>query len=242
MTSFGELSELAATLGVPLSAETVDGLAAFHAALERANETTNLTRITGEADFVERHALDALVALPLLGAAEDARLVDVGSGCGVPGIPLAIARPGWQVTLVETANRKARALRQLLSELGELAQRVQVVAERAEVCGQDPDLREAFDLAVARAVGSVPLVCELCLPLVRVGGALVLYRGSEGAAEEALAARIAPTLGGGAIERRTLQLPGGAERSLLRIEKARATPKRYPRRPGVPGKRPLGGS
>lgn len=238
MTGFAQLSEVAQPLGLDLDADTVAGLAAFHAALERANQTTNLTRITGEADFVERHALDALVALPLLGDAAEARLVDVGSGCGVPGIPLAIARPGWRVTLVETANRKARALRQVLSEL-DLAQRVDVVAERAELCGQDPELREAFDLAVARAVGSVPLVCELCLPLVRVGGALVLYRGSEGAAEEELAAQIAPQLGGGAVERRTLQLPGGAERSLLRIEKVSATPERYPRRPGVPGKRPL---
>jgi len=239
VTSFAQLGELAAARGLTLSPETIQELAAFHAALERANQTTNLTRITGEADFVERHALDALVALPLLGEAAEARLVDVGSGCGVPGIPLAIARPGWRVTLVETANRKARALRQLLDELGELAQRVDVIAERAEVCGQDPDLREAFDLAVARAVGSVPLVCELCLPLVRVGGALVLYRGSEGEAEEALAARVAPKLGGGAVERRTLQLPSGAERSLLRIEKVGPTGRHYPRRPGLPAKRPL---
>lgn len=229
-----------------LSEAALAGLAEFWTWLEAANARTNLTRIQGEADFAERHALDALLPLAHLdallaeaprSAEEPPRLIDVGSGCGVPGVPLAIARPAWQVSLVESASRKARCLAELEARF---AGRLRVVSERAEQVGRDPDLRESADLVVARAVGSVPLVLELTLPLVRLGGSVVLYRGSQDEGlEVGEAERVGPQLGGGAVRLFQAALPSGAARSFLVVRKEAPTPERFPRRPGVPGKRPL---
>ncbi|MGE0707416.1 MAG: 16S rRNA (guanine(527)-N(7))-methyltransferase RsmG [Planctomycetota bacterium] len=211
-------------------------MARFWRWLEQTNQRTNLTRITGEAAFAERHALDALLGLPLLDAAGVETLVDVGSGCGVPGVPLALARPAWSVLLLESARRKATALEELCASVPRLTVR----AARAEEAGRDPALREAHDAAVIRAVGSVGLSLELALPLVRPGGLCVLYRGPGDERVEAEAA--AALLGGGEVRLERHALPSGAERGLLSVRKAGPTPARYPRRPGVPERRPLGGA
>ncbi|MBL4847639.1 MAG: class I SAM-dependent methyltransferase [Planctomycetes bacterium] len=199
-----------------------------------------MTRIQGEEDFAERHVLDALLPLELLDGLVQGReaplLFDVGSGCGVPGVPLAIARAHWRVTLVETANRKARCLEELKPRF---EGRLDVISERSELVGRDPAFRDQGDLAVARAVGSVPLVLELTLPLVRPGGAVLLYRGPIDPTEREQAARVGAQLGGGAVAQHAAILPSGAARSFLIVHKIESTPERYPRRPGVPGKRPL---
>lgn len=153
----------------------------------------------------------------------------------MPGLVLAIARP-WRVTLVESVSRKADFLASAVEALGLNAQ---VRWERAEACGRS-ELRESCDAAVARAVGRVATCLELTLPLVRVGGAVVLYRGpSEAEAETASAAAVSPQLGGGAPEWHQRTLPSGAARRLLWVSKPEATPERFPRRDGVPAKRPL---
>lgn len=240
-----ELPEALAGAGVPsLEAEVLEGIRGFWTWLEDANSRTNLTRIQGEADFAERHVLDALLPLALLdalaaeslaGADRRPRLYDVGSGCGVPGVPLAIARP-WDVTLVETANRKARCLAELEPRF---EGRLEVISERSELVGRDPEHRDQGDLAVARAVGTVPLVLELTLPLVRPGGAVLLYRGPLDPSEREEAESVGAQLGGGEVSQHGAVLPSGAERSFLIVRKREATPERYPRRPGIPGKRPL---
>jgi 16S rRNA (guanine527-N7)-methyltransferase len=240
-----ELPSALADAGVPaLDPAALAGVRDFWAWLEDANSRTNLTRIQGEADFAERHVLDALLPLALLdelaarssGGTERApRLYDVGSGCGVPGVPLAIARP-WEVTLVETASRKARCLAELEPRF---AGRLAVISERSELVGRDPAHRDRGDMAVARAVGTVPLVLELTLPLVRPGGAVLLYRGPLDPSERDQAESVGAQLGGGEVSQHAAQLPSGAERSFLIVRKEEPTPERYPRRPGIPGKRPL---
>jgi 16S rRNA (guanine527-N7)-methyltransferase len=172
--------------------------------------------------------------LSLLAHLGDARtVVDVGSGGGMPGLPLKIARPDLELTLVEADQRKAAFLAHAAAEL---RLQVRVVVERAEVVGNGP-LREHFDLAVCRALAALPVLVELCLPLVRVGGRLLAMKTeAEHPGEGAWAAT---TLGGGSPE--VLPAPSTARQRgvLVLVMKVAPTPAGYPRRPGQPNKRPL---
>ncbi|HEX4212058.1 MAG TPA: 16S rRNA (guanine(527)-N(7))-methyltransferase RsmG [Candidatus Dormibacteraeota bacterium] len=174
---------------------------------------------------------DCLTLLPHLG---DARgVVDVGSGGGMPGIPLAIARPDLGVSLLESDQRKAAFLHSASARLGVP---VEVLAERAETVGRG-DRRESFDLAVCRALAPLAVLAELCLPLLRVGGTLLAMKGPGEDPESAIAA--VAELGGGRprlVPAPSAARPGGV---LVVVEKPRPTPAAYPRRPGVPARRPL---
>lgn len=237
------MPEALAALGLAVPPDAPARLREFAERLLAANERLNLTRITAPEEVVEKHLLDALLALPLLdplAAGGPLALVDVGTGGGVPGLPLALMRPNWRVTLVEATRRKAEFLAQARDALA-LEGRVAVRCTRAEELAREPDARAVHDAAVARAVGSVATVLELTLPLVRVGGRVVLYRGpSAESAERAEAERVGPLLGGSdEVTAVRVALPSGAERLLLAIDKRAETPEPYPRRPGVPAKRPL---
>jgi 16S rRNA (guanine527-N7)-methyltransferase len=176
---------------------------------------------------------DGLVLLDHLGNART--LVDVGTGAGLPGLPLKIARPELQVTLIEADQAKAAFLVHACAVLNLAG--VEVVARRAEDAGHDPHLREAFDVAVARALAPMPVLVELCLPLVRVGGRLLAQKTE--AEEPARAARAIDLLGGELSG--VLTAPSAARNTgtVVVIYKARPTPTRYPRRSGVPARRPL---
>src|SRR5947208_4403977 len=178
---------------------------------------------------------DALVLLDHLGDAK--RLVDVGSGGGLPGLPLKIARPELAVTLVEADSGKAAFLVQACARLGLLD--VEVVARRAEEVGHDARYRESFDVAVARALAPLPVLVELCLPLVRIGGRLLAQKADK---EEGDAARRAIALLGGSLES-VVRAPSSARMTgtVIVIGKLNATPAAYPRRPGRPARKPLGG-
>lgn len=228
--------------GAPLLEGALERLQAFFELVRAAGARQNLTRILDEGEWVEKHALDALLGLTVItpdGGADVVDVVDVGSGGGVPGIPIALARPAWRVTLVESERRKAEFLREACAALG-LSARVTVRAERAERLAREPALRDAFGAAVARAVGPAATCLELTLPFVRPGGRAVLYRGpKEAEADLAAATAAAALLGGAAPWVRALTLPSGAARRLLVVPKTGPTPERYPRREGMPAKRPL---
>jgi 16S rRNA (guanine527-N7)-methyltransferase len=211
-----------------LEAGLAERLAAYGALLLEANRRVNLTGAK-EAAAVLPHLLDALTLVPFvrLGAS----LVDVGSGGGLPGIPLAIAT-GVRVTLVEPIAKKAAFLRDALAAL-DLAG--EVAAERAEVSARDPRRREQFDYATARAVSRAPTVAELTLPFLRIGGRALLQRGSLDARERRAVEDAAPVLGGAVIDE--VRLAG--EQRVLVLEKQRPSSERFPRRNGVPEKRPL---
>jgi 16S rRNA (guanine527-N7)-methyltransferase len=176
---------------------------------------------------------DSLVLLGFLGDAT--RIVDVGSGGGLPGLPLKIARPDLQVTLVESDQSKAAFLVQAAARL-ELSG-VEVIARPAEEVGRDPRYRESFDAAVARALAPMPVLVELCLPLVMVGGR-VLAQKTEGEDVESAVGAIARL--GGSLESIT-PAPSRARRegTVAVVRKLSPTPTEYPRRPGVPRRRPL---
>ena len=172
---------------------------------------------------------DCLVLLDHL--AEARALIDVGSGGGMPGIPLKIARPDLSVTLLEADHRKAAFLTHAAARLGI---DVDVVVERAETAGRGR-LREAFDVATCRALATMPVLAELCLPLVRVGGRLLALKGEVEEATQAIAA-----VGGG--EPTVIHTPSSARDRgvLVVVPKLTPTPAIFPRRPGVPARRPIG--
>ena len=176
---------------------------------------------------------DSLVLLEHLG--EVRYLVDVGSGAGLPGIALKIARPELEVTLIEADQAKAAFLVHACATLR--LENVEVVARRAEEAGHDPALREKFDVAVARALAPLPVLVELCLPLVRVGGRLLAQKTTD---EDPAAAAAAITLLGGKLSE-VLAAPSEARATgtVVVIDKVRPGPAQYPRRPGVPARKPL---
>lgn len=176
---------------------------------------------------------DCLVLVEHIGTASS--VVDVGSGGGLPGIPLKIALPHLRVTLVEADGRKAAFLTQACARLH--LDDVVVVNRRAEEAGQDPALRAAFDVAVARALAPMPVLAELCLPLVRVGGRLLAQKTTD---EDVGQARRAIELLGGAPAR-VLPAPSRIRSAgvIVEVKKVSTTPAAYPRRPGVPSRRPL---
>jgi 16S rRNA (guanine527-N7)-methyltransferase len=176
---------------------------------------------------------DCLVLLDHLGDATS--VVDVGSGAGLPGLPLKIARPQLEVTLLEADQAKAAFLVQACARLG--LEGVDVVSMRAETAGQDVRYRERFDLAVARALAPMPALVELCLPLVRIGGRLLAQKTDR---EDVSAAALAiDTLGGslrGVLPARSGIRDAG---TVVIVDKVLPTPAAYPRRPGVPARKPL---
>jgi len=176
---------------------------------------------------------DSLVLVEHIGEAR--RLVDVGSGGGLPGLALKIARPDLTVTLVEADHDKAAFLVRACAAL--LLHDVDVVAKRAEEVGHDPLYRETFDVAVARALAPMPVLAELCLPLVKVGGRLVAQKT---ASEEVERAGRAIEAMGGALNR-VAAAPSAARGAgtVVIVDKVRPTPPAYPRRPGVPARKPL---
>jgi len=176
---------------------------------------------------------DSLVLADHLGGAR--RLVDVGSGGGLPGLPLKIAHPDLEVTLIEADQSKAAFLVQAAARLG--LRGVEVVAMRAEDAGQDSRYRESFDVAVARALAPLPTLVELCLPLVMVGGRLLAQKTDR---EDAARAERAIGVLGGLLEP-ALPAPSAARGSgiVVTVRKVKPTPAAYPRRPGVPARKPL---
>jgi 16S rRNA (guanine527-N7)-methyltransferase len=204
--------------------------------LLEANARVNLTRIVEPGAVARLHLLDALSAVPLLDELGPARALDLGSGGGVPGVVLAIARPAVAWTLVDSAGKKADALRGFVAGLG--LTNVSVVAERAEILGRDASHREQFDLVTARACAPLPVLAEYALPLVRLGGAVVAWKSVIGDAELAGGNAAAGQLGG-MLEVRDAGIGALGDHRFVVIRKVDTTPDRFPRRPGQAAKRPL---
>jgi 16S rRNA (guanine527-N7)-methyltransferase len=201
-----------------------------------ANQRMNLTRITDRAAAEIQHVGDALTLLKYLPTAPF-RLADVGSGGGVPGIPLAIVRPDASVTLIESTAKKARFLEETAAALG--LTHVKVRAERAEQAGHGP-VRESFDVVTVRAVGVMTWLVEWCLPLVKVGGTLLAMKGPKLAEELPSAQRTIRILGGGEPAIHPVELPGADGHVVVAIRKVRKTDPRFPR-PATSAKgKPLG--
>lgn len=202
------------------------------------NTRFNLTAIRDPEEVHIKHFLDSLTCLLAMRDTPLARLIDVGTGAGFPGIPLKIILPKIQLTLVESVGKKAKFCRHVINILD--LQGVDVIQQRAETIGQEPAHRERYDWAVARAVAILPVLAEYLLPLVRVGGSMLAMKGESGPAEAHSAEHATKVLGGHIRQLLPVTLPGVVEeRYLIVIDKVAATPAAYPRKIGIPAKRPL---
>ena len=227
--------------GIKLDALQIGQFERYYQEMLAWNSRVNLTRVTGLEEVQTRHFVDSLSAasaLPDGGLGPGSSLIDVGSGAGLPGVPLKIAYPETTVVLLEANGRKASFLENLVRVL-ELKD-VRVVRSRAEEAGHSRDLREAFDVAVSRAVAQLEVLVELTLPFCKVGGVTIAQKGADVSAELERARSAIHLLGGGETWTKEVLPPGSTiSRSLVVTEKAMATPDRFPRRPGIPAKRPL---
>ncbi len=228
----------AAELGIELSGEQLALCALFADLVRTANTRINLTAITAPADMAVKHFLDSMTCILTGIWPKGARCADVGTGAGFPGVPLAILRPDTRWVLLDSLGKRVDFLRQAAAEAGLAG--VECRQMRAEEAGADKSLRETFDVVVARAVARLPVLAEYCLPLVAPGGVFIAMKGPDVGAEVAEAMRAIRELGGSAPEIKEISLPADAgERSLVCIGKERRTPRQYPRKPGVPAKKPV---
>jgi len=203
--------------------------------LQKWNNKFNLTAITDPAEIKLKHFQDSLALLSVLPLTNES-IVDVGAGAGFPGIPLKIACPNIKLTLIEATGKKCEFLNHLISALG--LKDVIVINARAEEAIKEK--RETYDLAVSRAVAELRVLCEYCLPFVKVGGLFVAYKEEKVEAEVSAAKKALAELGGQLKEIKKVNLPDSAiVRSLVVIAKVAPTPLKYPRRAGMAKKRPL---
>jgi len=200
------------------------------------NQKQNLVSRKNPAQEVLKHIRDSWEATRLIDFG-GRMLIDIGSGAGFPGMVLAIAEPECDVTLLESDQKKSDFLKRVIEELN--LKNVQVLKERAEVAGRDPSRRGSYDLATSRAVAAAAVLAEYGLPFLKVGGRLIMWKSANYQNELQEARHALDTLGGEVSEVYKYCLMEGLDRSLVVVEKRSETPDKYPRRPGIPGKRPI---
>ena len=234
------LAAAAEALGHPLPTVQLERFERYRALLLEWNQKINLTAIRDPDAFETLHLVDAIAGLAALPEQERPRVIDVGTGGGLPGLALKLARPDLRLTLLDSVAKKTRVLDEIARQLG--LDDVEVLTARAEDVGRDPGRRESWDVAVARAIGTVIVLAELCLPLVRVGGRVVAWkkRDEKVEAEVLVSGRAVSILGGRRLKPLPVDLPGlPPDRQLVMLAKERPTSPRYPRLPGVPEHQPL---
>lgn len=225
-------------LGMRLKVKQEEAFATYASELAEWNERINLTAIHTPVDVRVKHFLDSASCLLVMRERAMGRIVDVGTGAGFPGLPLKILCPKVQVTLVESIGKKADFCRHIVQVLG--LEGVEVLAMRAEEVGHMAEHRGRYDWAVARAVAPMGVLAEYLLPLLKRGGHMLAQKGERGAAEAQAAEEAIGLLGGRLRGLTSVKLPGVVEeRTLVVAEKVAATPDKYPRRAGMPAKRPL---
>lgn len=224
--------------GIEITEKQLQQFERYFQILLEWNEKMNLTAITDKEEVYAKHFYDSITAAFYFDFTNEFHLCDVGAGAGFPSIPLKILFPHIQVTIVDSLKKRILFLNHLASELG--LGDVSFYHDRAELFGKNEKFRHKFDVVMARAVARTSVLSELCLPLLRTNGTFLAMKGSN-VEEELTDAEAAIELLGGKIQRvEHLSLPNNnGERNIVIIDKKRKTPKKYPRKPGVPNKNPL---
>ena len=230
-----KLITLAAEYGAALTPEQAERFDVYARLLVEWNEKMNLTAITDPEGMLVKHFVDSLTLAPFLPEGGFS-LIDVGTGAGFPGVPVAILRPDCRLTLLDSLNKRLTFLETLCREVGVTATRVHA---RAEEGGRQAALRDRFDVATARAVAGLPLLCEYCLPFVKPGGRFLALKGPDGEAELVSAKKALIELKGKPEQVVSLTLPGDNQRRLIAIRKTAPTPPPYPRPTAKIAKNPL---
>jgi len=225
------------SLGITLSEKQMEQFLTFYELLVEWNSFMNLTAITEFEEVVQKHFLDSLALIKACDLKEQT-LIDVGTGAGFPGIPLKIAFPELNVTLLDSLNKRINFLNTVIDTLG--LEKVETIHGRAEDFAKNKDYREKYDLCVSRAVSNLTTLSEYCLPFVKVNGSFISYKSEKLTEELKEADKAIAILGGKVGEQVELILPDSdIYRNLLIINKIKNTPGKYPRKAGLPAKEPL---
>lgn len=232
------LMESAHEYGLQLTAKQAGDFTAYFEALVEWNEKINLTAITAPQDVAVKHMIDSLSCYDEEVFKKGAKVIDVGTGAGFPGLPLRIFRPDLQLTLFDSLNKRILFLQEVAERLG--MNDINFVHSRAEDGGKSKQHREQYDIAVSRAVARLNVLCEWCLPFVAVGGFFIALKGSKYSEELDEATGPIRLLGGEVTKIQKIKLPGIDDvRAVIYIKKVKKTPPAYPRRPGTAEKNPL---
>lgn len=225
-------------LGLSLNKNQIEAFILYQKELLTWNQKFNLTSITTLEGIETNHFIDSVSCAQVLPPADNQKIIDIGCGAGFPGIPLKILLPKVKLTLVDSVQKKTVFCEHILNILS--LDNVIVITSRAEELGQDSLFREQFDNAIARAVAPLPILVEYLLPLVKVGGFAIAQKSRDVEQEIQDATPAINELGGEVIETREINIPDSiVERYLVLIKKISPTIKKYPRRPGIPAKRPI---
>ena len=231
------LAERGAAAGLTLSDLQLQQFSRYYELLILANNQFNLTALTSPEDVAVKHMIDSLLADDAA-LQEGKTVLDVGSGAGFPGLALKIYRPGLKVTLLDALTKRLTFLESVIQDLG--LKEITCVHARAEDAGHDVRLREKFDVVTARAVAKLSVLAEYTLPLAKVGGLVIALKGSAYQEEMDEARGALKILGGKVLRADRVELPGLDDgRAIIRITKTGKTPKQFPRKAGVPAKKPL---
>lgn len=224
--------------GIMLTAGQLAAFDTYYHLLVEWNEKMNLTAITDPQEVAVKHMIDSLSCLDSEFFPENCALIDVGTGAGFPGLPLKIMRPDIRLTLLDSLNKRINFLKEVTGQLG--LRNVDFLHGRAEEVGKMKQHRERYHIASARAVARLNVLCELCIPLVTPGGCFIAQKGAQYQEELAEAARAIQILGAETAKVSPVKLPGLEDgRAVIYLKKVKTTPLAYPRRPGIPEKKPL---
>lgn len=223
-------------LGLPHDDKTLECFDLYMKGILSWNTKVNLTAILGEDEFIEKHYIDSLQISQLGVIKSGSKVIDIGTGGGFPGIPLAIIYPESNFVLADSLNKRLKIIKELVGDLS--IKNVEVLHGRAEDIGQNAEHREQYDCCVSRAVANLSTLCEYCLPTVKLGGTFIAYKSGNIEDEIKTASKAIHILGGGNID--TFHVGGNNNtHCLVKIEKIKSTPKKYPRKAGTPSKQPL---
>lgn len=232
------LIDILKKMNIDLSDKQADQFLTYYQFLVKKNEVMNLTAITEYQDVVLKHFADSLSIVKAFDMSAPIRVIDVGTGAGFPGVPLKIVYPQLQLVLLDSLNKRVTFLKDLIGKL--CLKEITAVHARAEDAAKNPAYREQFDLCVSRAVANLSSLSEYCLPFVKKGGMFVAYKSTNIDMEIDNSTNAITVLGGKIKEIKAFCLPDSdIERSLVLIEKTKATPSKYPRKAGLPSKEPL---
>lgn len=231
---YDDIKKLFENYEIDISQKQYDDFQLYTDMLVEWNEKINLTAITDAEGISVKHILDSVLIFKYADIPHNSSYIDVGTGAGFPGIPMKIYRNDLECTLLDSLNKRVNFLKEV-SEKTKLA--MNCIHSRAEDGGKNPDLREKFDFSTARAVAALPVLCEYCMPYVKVGGSFVAMKGPNESYKDAFTAY--RTMGGEIADVKEYEIPGGEKRQIIIIKKVKETPSKYPRNSGQISKKTL---